>query len=132
MANIQISALGAVIKQAYENQDNTNPFTDAERIKLENILENDLPENHIIIGTADGFATSVPYEPANNWTETLLNLHQSGLTWMQIINHNLGYKPIIKIVRSNGEEVELYIKHLSDNAFVIKSLANVSGSVFVL
>ena len=39
MANVQLSTLGAVIKSAYEAQADTNVFTDAEKVKL-----NDLPD----------------------------------------------------------------------------------------
>ncbi len=132
MANIQLASLGAVIKQAYENQTNTNVFGDEDKMKLQAIIENTLPDNHIVIGTASGNATSIPYEPANNWQDVSLNLYQSGLTWMQIINHNLGYKPIIKIVTSNGIEIELYVKHLNNDSFVIKSLLDISASVLML
>jgi hypothetical protein len=37
MAEVQLSTLGAVIKTAYEGQDNTNAFTDAEKTKLAGI-----------------------------------------------------------------------------------------------
>jgi len=132
VADIQLSSLGGIIKQVYEEQDNTNVFSDLDKLKLQAIIENSLAPNHIIIGTASGVATSIPYEPANSWADVSLNLYQSGLTWMQVVTHNLGYKPVIKIVKSNGVEVELYIKHLSDNAFVIKSLLDISGSVLML
>jgi len=132
MADVQLNTLGGIIKQVYEEQDNTNVFSDLDKLKLQAIIENSLAPNHIIIGTASGIATSIPYEPANNWQDVSLNLYQSGLTWMQIITHNLGYKPVIKIITTNGVEVELYIKHLSDNAFVIKSLLDFEGSILML
>lgn len=132
MANVQLNTLGGIIKQVYEEQNDTNVFSDVDKLKLQAIIENNLAPNHIIIGTSSGFATSIPYEPANNWQDVSLNLYQSGLTWMQIITHNLGYKPVIKIVKTNGVEIELYVKHLNDDSFVIKSLLNISGSVLML
>ena len=132
--NIQLSTLGGVLKTAYESQSNTNVFSDADKAKLQNILEGNLTDGYIIIGTASGTATQIklPSYLAGQWTEVALNLSVSSLVWSQTVTHNLGYKPVIKVVKSNGVEVDLYIKHLSDDEFVLKSLINFSGSILML
>lgn len=134
MADIQLSSLGGIIKAAYESQGNTNVFSDADKLKLQTFLESTLADGNIIIGTASGTAIQVPLPSylSGQWDEISIALTESSGIYLQTVTHNLGYKPVIKIVKSNGEEVELYIKHISEDEFVLKSLADLSGSILML
>lgn len=44
-----------------------------------------------------------------------------------IINHNLGYKPIVNVFNNNNEEVSVKVTHTSLNQFRVTSETNFLG-----
>lgn len=87
MAEVQLSTLGATIKEAYEAQPDTNAFTDAEKTKLENLTPGggggavdsvngktgDVVLTPSDIGLGNVANTADADKPVSNATQTALN-----------------------------------------------------------
>lgn len=130
MANVQLSTLGNVIKTAYESQENTNVFTDLEKQRITNLVEPILSEGNIIIGAESG-AVQQPFKPIGAWQVVTVSMVSEAGGFSQTVNHNYGYKPLIKVLDGDLKELDPLIVHIDDNSFAVKANFSFSGSILM-
>lgn len=57
---------------------------------------------------------------------------QSVASSLWTISHNLGYKPVVRILNTGGQEVEADIIHTSDNVLTINFVVSIAGTAHLI
>jgi len=116
-------------------QPKTPPVNSEDKLTMETLIEHNLEPGHIIVGnTQAGTAQQVPYNPAGNRYPIIINLNlvESSGFWAQTVTHNIGYFPIVTVMDTDNNVVEVAIKHISTNEYKVMSLVDFDGTMNVL
>ena len=46
-----------------------------------------------------------------------------------IVNHNLGYKPLVQVLNASGKEIVVDIEHTNTSNFVVSSNVSITGII---